>query len=324
MTAAAQTAALSLPGIHHVTAFAGDPQWNYDFYAETLGLRLLKVTVNFDDPGTYHTYYGDYAGSPGTAITFFPSPRALPGRLGTGQVAVTQFAVPKGSLNYWYDRLCLIEGGVSEPFERMGDLVMAFSDPDGMKLEIVEPSRPETRPDWTGGPVEPQHALRGFYGVTLASASPEETGRQLTEVMGFRLMGETEEVRRYQAAGGEGSVADVLLAPPGIGRFGAGTVHHVAWRTATDEDQLGWRDRLMAAGRQVTGVRDRNYFHSIYHAEPGGVIFEIATDGPGFDADEPLEALGRDLKLPDWLETRRDSVRARLPHFRTLEGVEFP
>lgn len=314
-----------LPGIHHITAFAGEAQQHVDFYADLLGLRLVKVTINFDDPSVYHTYFGDFSGTPGTLITFFPITGALPGKRGGGEVQVTQFATGKGTIGQWQDRLLYAGVNVQDPTERFGDLVLPFTDSDGMGLEIVEPSTPDPREAWTGGPLSPEMTLRGFHAVSLASMRPEETLKLLTEGMGFAELARNDERVRLKAQGGnEASLVDLLLDTQALRRQSAGSVHHVAWRTPDDEEQILWREKLATRGLDATTVQERNYFRSIYFREPGGILFEIATDAPGFTVDEPLETLGQELKLPEWLESRRNAVRSKLPSFTTPAGVHFP
>ena len=304
----------ALLGIHHVTAIAGDPRTNVAFYAGVLGLRLVKKTVNFDDPETYHLYFGDELGHPGTIMTFFPWPGARRGRPGVGQLTVTSFAVPPQALGYWSERLR--SNGI--PAER-GDLLeeelLAFADPDGLKLEIVGVPSAVNRTGWAGGPVPAEHAIRGFAHVTLAEEGYEATARLLTDVMGFRLAAETGNRFRYAIGdGAAGMVVDVLCmpdAPPG--RIAVGTVHHIAYRVASDIAQGQWRERLVGQGINVTPVLDRQYFRSIYYREPGGVLFEIATDPPGFTIDESPADLGTGLQLPPWLERSRPRIEAALP-----------
>ena len=304
-----------IPGIHHVTAIAGNPQGNVDFYTEVLGLRLVKLTVNFDDPGTYHLYYGDESGQPGTILTFFPWPGATRGRRGTGQVAVTSFLVTEGALDYWQDRLAR-HGATTGPRERRFDEeAFATFDPDGMQIELV--ARPDVgEPSaWEGSSVPRDYAIRGFHGVTLWERDLEPTAALLGQTMGFKPVDETGPRFRFLgAAQGPGTVVDVVHLPQGErGRGGAGTVHHVAWRTPDDAQQLAWREEFAGTGLYVTPVMDRQYFRSIYFREPGGVLFEIATDPPGFLRDESLEELGTHLMLPPWLEGRRSEIKAILP-----------
>lgn len=302
-----------VPGIHHVTAVASDPQRNVGFYTDVLGLRLVKQTVNFDDTSTYHLYYGDEAGSPGTVLTFFPFGTGYRGEPGKGQPVATSFAIPDGAVDYWLDRLD--DRGVErgDPTERFGQRVVPFEDHDGQPLELVTT---ETDVDpWTAGPVDPERAVRGFHGVTLHSADPEATATVL-EVLGFERTDRAGDRIRFEADGGRGRTVDLLDRPDAApGRPGAGTVHHLAFRTADEETQSAWRERLSATDLplRVTPVKDRQYFQSIYFREPGGILFEIATEGPGFDVDEPVAELGSELKLPPWLEDDRDRLAARLP-----------
>ncbi len=303
-----------LLGIHHVTAIAGDPQRNVDFYTGVLGLRLVKLTVNFDDPRSYHLYYGDELGHPGTIITFFAWPGVPQGRQGTGQVTVTSFSVPQASLDYWRERLS--QRGVSStgPTSRFDETILSLQDPDGLALELVAHPQAQ-RPAWKEGPVPAEHAIRGMHTVTLSEDGYERTAKLLTETLGFRLLSQETNVFRYEVAGGEpGTYVDVRCAP-GLrrGHVAAGTVHHVAWRTPTDERQQAWREVLAGLDLNVTPVLDRKYFHSIYFREPGGILFEIATDPPGFTVDEPVEQLGTRLELPTWLEPSREELEQVLP-----------
>jgi len=303
-------------GIHHVTAISGEPQRNVDFYAGTLGLRLVKKTVNFDDPETYHLYYGDGGGSPGTIMTFFPWAHAPGGRIGTGQLVVTSFSIPAASLGYWTERL--VERGVrfERPRDRFGDTVLTFEDPDRLRIELVATVDP--RPGRAGGPVREEHSVRGFHHVALAVESTESTVRLMTETLGFAQVNETEgRVRLSAGEGGPGNTVDVIGAT-GFprGSLGVGTVHHVAFRVPDEEIQLAMREEVAALGYNVTPVVDRNYFRSIYFREPGGVLFEIATDPPGFAVDEDPEHLGENLKLPPWLEPRRERLEEILPPLR--------
>ncbi len=307
-------------GIHHVTAISGEPQRNVDFYAGVLGLRLVKKTVNFDDPETYHLYYGDGGGNPGTIMTFFPWAHAPGGRIGAGQLVVTSFSIPAASLGYWAERL--IEGGVryEKPHDRFGDRVLAFEDPDRLRIELV--TSEDGRPGWHEGTVEAEHSVRGFHHVALAVETPESTVSLMTETLGFGQVDQAEgRVRLSAGEGGPGNVVDVISAS-GFPRAstGVGTVHHVAFRVPDDETQLALREEVSALGYNVTPVLDRNYFRSIYFREPGGVLFEIATDPPGFAVDEEEAELGTHLKLPPWLETRRDRLEEVLPPLRVPVG----
>lgn len=303
-----------VPGIHHVTAIAGDPQRNVDFYAGLLGLRLVKRTVNFDDPGSYHLYFGDEVGTPGTILTFFSWPGAPRGRAGTGQPTAVAFSVPRESLDFWLGRLAEHAVDFEGPEERFGEQVVSLHDPDGLRLELISPSKADPRRVRESGPVPPEHAIRGLHGVTLSEEGYELTGSLLTETLGFRLAGEAGSRFRYEATPGDpGGLVDVLCLPDALsGRTAAGTVHHVAWRAPDDEAQRSWREKIAALGFNVTPVIDRLYFRSIYFREPGGVLFEIATDLPGFEVDEPREELGKRLALPPWLEPARERLERRL------------
>lgn len=313
-------------GIHHVTAIASNPQRNLDFYAGTLGLRLVKRTVNFDDPTSYHLYYGNESGQPGTIVTFFPWPDARRGRQGAGQVAVISLAIVPGSLGFWIERL--VKQGIpfEQPASRFDERVIAFKDPDGMLLELVAHASAESRAGWTGGSVPGEHAIRGVHGVTLWEDGHELTARLLTDHLGFRLVREQGSIYRYAAGdGGPGSIVDLRVVP-GLWRgvMGAGIVHHVAFRAASTSEQLATHDELAASGVNVTPPLDRDYFRSIYFREPGGVLLEVATDPPGFTVDEPLPQLGGSLKLPEWLEPRRFEIEALLPNIHLPLGLFGP
>jgi glyoxalase family protein len=303
-----------IPGIHHVTAIAGAPQANLDFYGGVLGLRLVKRTVNFDDPGTYHLYYGDERGSPGTLLTFFPWPGAPRGRRGASQLTAITLAVPPAALDFWVARLAASGVDVGGPEERFDEQVLSFADPDGLLLELAVPPTPDPREPWAEGPVPPEHAIRGVHAVTLSEQGFESTTALLTRGLAFEAVAQDGHRYRYRAAGGgPGSVVDVLCLPDAApGRIAVGTVHHVAWRTPDDVRQLAWRRQIVELGLDVTPVLDRRYFQSIYFREPGGVLFEIATDSPGFATDESLDALGMGLMLPPWLESRRDWIEQHL------------
>ena len=296
-----------LAGLHHVSAIAGPPQANVDFYAGVLGLRLVKQTVNFDDPGTYHLYYGDAIGSPGTAMTFFPWANAVPGRAGAGMTSATAFSVPPNALDFWMGRFADRALDFDAPTARFGEAVLPFADPDGLPLELVAH---DAAP---GESASDAHAIRGFHSVTLALADPTRTARVLTDVFGWEERSEEDGRLRFRSPGdGPASVVD-LVRTDERGRPGAGTVHHIAFRARDDDEQRAWRDALRTAGLHPTEVKDRQYFRSIYFREPCGVLFEIATDGPGFTTDESPADLGTALKLPPWLEARRDAIAQRLP-----------
>lgn len=310
----------AIAGIHHVTAIASDPQRNLDFYTKTLGLRLIKLTVNFDDPGTYHFYFADDEGTPGSVLTFFPWPHAKRGRHGSGETAATAFRVPPGSIDFWSARLGL---DASARSTRFGEKVLAFQDPDAMPLEIIEtPTASAAGPNriWNPG-VPAEHAIGGFHSVTLALEGHERTSDLLTATLGFEKIAQESNRFRYRAPGGApASIIDVLCAPDlPHAKLGAGSVHHVALRARDDAEQGHWQRLVAARGLNVTPVLDRNYFHSIYFREPGGVLFEIATDQPGFAIDEPRERLGSSLKLPPQYEAARARIADALPKI-TLPG----
>ena len=302
-------------GLHHVTAIASDPQRNLDFYTEALGLRFVKRTINFDDPGTYHFYFGDDAGSPGTILTFFPWPHARRGHAGAGEVTQTAFSVPQGSLDFWEQRLR--DKGIL--VERTGarfngaEEVLTLADPDGMKIELVAHAEAPAITPSRYADVPAQYALRGFFGVTLLKRDLDRTAATL-KMLGFEPVATDGSRTRFVSPAGTslGNHIDVVVDPKaGYGHPGAGSVHHIAYRAKDDTAQLAWLDEI-GKHLQVTPVQDRTYFHSIYFREPGGVLFELATDPPGFGLDEPAETLGEALRIPSWFEPHRASIEARL------------
>ena len=313
-------------GIHHVTAIASNPQRNVDFYAGVLGLRLVKRTVNYDDPTTYHLYYGDEAGLPGTLITFFAWPDARRGRQGAGQVAVTSFGILPSSVGFWIERLLRYGVEFEQPSTRFdNERVIPFRDSDGFLGELVAHPSVESRESWDG-PVPREHAIRGLYSATLWLESCDLTGKVLTEDMGFHAVREQASIFRFAAeSGGPGAILD-LRCVPGLwqGVPGAGINHHIAFRATDNEEQVLARTALVKRGLNVTPPIDRNYFHSIYFREPGGVLFEIATDPPGFTVDEPLSGLGSSLLLPESLEPRRFEIEALLPNIRVPFEMQGP
>jgi len=293
-------------GIHHITAIVGDPQENVDFYAGILGLRMVKQTVNFDDPGTYHLYFGNEGGKPGTIITFFPWARAHKGRIGDGQVGVTSYVVPKGAMEFWKKRL----EKFNVPFtimNRFGEQYLQFDDPHGLHLEIVEREKGDIN-TWTFGEVTPEVAIKGFGGATLFSTQPKKTAELLEKVMGLEIVGIEGDFARYRSTADIGNIIDVKLNPSGLGQMGVGTVHHIAWRASDDKDQLDWQKYVSANGYGVTPVQDRNYFNAIYFKEHGEILFEIATDPPGFAHDESQETMGEKLMLPSQYEPHRAKI----------------
>jgi glyoxalase family protein len=302
-------------GIHHITAVAASASENVSFYRDVLGLRLVKRTVNFDDPYTHHLYFGDGAGSPGTLITFFPWEDLPAGRPGAGMIVATAFAVHRGAVDYWTARLGAM-GLATTVGKRFGEPLIEFKDPHGLQLELVGVAGCPAGVSWEKSTVAPENAIQGFHSATamLNSFGPTET--LLADAMGMRRIGTEGMRRRFEIAGPPalGRFLDVVVDPDAEkGRPGAGTVHHIAFRAPGDAEQHFWRRRLMQAGFPVTPVRDRNYFKSIYFHEPGGVLFEIATDPPGFTVDEPIDRLGRELKLPPQYEPMRRQIEKRLP-----------
>jgi glyoxalase family protein len=313
----------SLKGIHHVTAMAGDPQSNVDFYCGILGLRLIKLTVNFDDPDTYHLYYGDAVGSPGTVLTFFPLGQNLRGTVGTGEVTTVSFAVPTGSLAFWQEQLEKHSVAVSPVVERWSFTRMELHDPDRIKIEIVEDPTPRPFVFWPEGGIPESFAIRGFFGVTMSVVSATDSVRFLTDRMGAIPRGTlgTSELLVIGESEKTGFIEILALGHRQRGQMGPGSVHHVAWRVANDEEQLAWQSKLRDNGIGVTPVRDRKYFHSIYFREPGEVLFEIATDPPGFTVDEPRESLGAKLQLPEWLECERRFLQKILPPLKVPASI---
>ena len=302
-------------GLHHITAVASNPQKNVEFYHNVLGQRLIKKTVNFDDPGTYHFYFGDKIGTPGTIMTFFPWQHMRRGVKGNGETSAVGYSIPITAVSYWKERLAAQNVAVGEPETRFGQTVLSFTDPDGMVLELIATDEPSTIEHWSAGPVPAECALRGFHSVTLCLSEVEMTGKLLTDYMDYTFVAQEGNRYRYKGASDDvGLYVDLLHRPGGQrGSFGAGSIHHIAFRTVDDEEQLEYLQRFRQAGLQVTPVQDRQYFHSIYFRSPGGVLFEIATDAPGFLYDEPVEELGRNLKLPTWYEAQREQITAVLP-----------
>ncbi|MDQ3549295.1 MAG: ring-cleaving dioxygenase [Chloroflexota bacterium] len=308
-----------LSGIHHVTMIASDPQRNLDFYTGLLGLRLVKLTVDFDAPNVYHFYYGDGLGSPGTILTFFPFPGARGGRQGAGQAAVTALAIAPASLGYWIDRLLAAGIAYDGPIVRGETRVLSFKDPDGLLLELVTDESAVLQAPWERGSVPVEHQIRGVAGVTLWEDPAESTARFLSDVLGFKAGSEQDDIQRFTNDHQYADIRSVRGFWSGV--VSAGTVHHVAWRTTDNEQQLAWRERLLPVAPDVTVIQDRQYFNSIYFREPGGVLFEIATDTPGFTIDESPDELGTSLKLPPRYEEQRRLIEDTLPKIVLPEGV---
>ena len=301
-------------GLHHVTAIATDPQSNVDFYTRALGLRLVKQTVNFDAPDTYHLYYGDEHGSPASLLTFFPWPGISGGRQGAGMSTATAFSVPGASLGWWHQRLQALHVDTDRPGTRDEEEVLSFRDPDGMVIELVA-SDGDHRSGWDGvAEIPAEHAVRGLHAITLSERQLDPSATMLTELLGMSVVAEEGDRSRFAMAGGpSGALVDVLPGVRDRGLQAGGTVHHVAFRAPDLATMTTWQRELSGRGVSVTQILDRQYFKSIYFREPGGVLFEIATDAPGFAIDEPLLELGRHLKLPPWLEPSREQIAAALP-----------
>jgi glyoxalase family protein len=304
----------NVPGIHHITAITTDVQKCVDFYVGVLGLRFIKQTVNFDVPDTYHIYFGDRLGSPGTAMTFFGWPHLPWRQAGNGQVTVVAFAVPQRALDFWSSRLRSL-GVEASRGERFGLGVISLRDPDQIQLELVGAASDERWQVWPDSPVDADNQIRGFHSVNLDIAEEEPTSRFLTETMRFREVArDADRIRFETGPGGPNAILDLRVEPAKEkGEEATGTVHHVAWRALDDAHEVAWREALVAAGRPVTPVIERKYFRSIYSREPGGVLFEIATDQPGFTVDEPAESLGSALQLPPQHEERRETLKVNLP-----------
>lgn len=302
---------------------ASDPQVNYDFYSQTLGMRFIKKTVNFDAPDVYHLYYGDEIGSPGTILTFFPFPDARRGKRGTGEINTISFSVPSGSLNYWINRFAEFAIPFDRPKSKFGFEYIGLLDPDGMKIEIVADPNVDSILGWYNGDVSPEHSIRKFFGSTFYLSDSKATEELLSGVMGAKLISSEGKIKRYSLGENESlafiDIIEDAKAPRAIG--GAGTVHHIAWRTANDEEQLNWRTEIAKHGLYPTEVVERNYFRSIYFREPGGILFEIATDPPGFMIDESFENLGTELKLPAWHEPKRKIIEQILIPLKTKSFV---
>ena len=304
----------NLAGIHHVTSITGDVQKCVDFYVGVLGLRFVKKSINQDMPDTYHIYFGDQVGSPGTAMTFFGWPSWPKRKAGSGQVTTVSFSVPPVSLDFWKDRLRKL--GVQSAGKKIFDAdIVALTDPDGIELELVAAASRQPWVEWPASPVAADNAIRGFHSVTTTVGETTGTVELLLKAMDFRKAGQEGRRARFETGqGGPHSIIDVVEAPEGPeGEESIGTVHHVAWRVADAARQSEIRELLVKAGRNVTPVIDRYYFKSIYFREPGGVLFEIATDGPGFAVDETVESLGSSLSLPPWFQVRRDRLDETLP-----------
>ena len=311
----------TITGLHHITVIAGEPQENLDFYAGVLGMRLVKKTVNQDVPGTYHLFYADGVGHAGTDLTFFPWPDMPPGQIGVGLTVEVALAVPADSLGYWTDRLQHSGIEVSQPTVRFGERLLTLADPHGLQLALVETADDRAFTAWADGPVPEAMQVRGLHSVRLLERSAAPTVDLLTRTLGFDEIGQEDGWRRFALAGtGSGRVLDIKETPlERQGTWGTGSVHHIAWRVPDDATELKVQDRLQHAGRRPTPVIDRFWFKSVYFREPGGALFEVATDGPGFGVDETMEQLGTRLVLPPWLEPKRAAIEAGLQPLRNPE-----
>ena len=307
-------------GIHHVTAIARDPQKNVDFYTKVLGLRLVKQTVNFDAPHVWHLYYGDEKGSPASILTFFPWEGVPQGKEGAGLTTATAFSVPGESIGWWHKRLKSMDLQVDAPVLRGDSEVLTVFDYDGMRIELTA-TESDTRSGWDGlSSIPAEHAVKGLHAVTLSQNEVDPTAGMLTNLLGMEHSSDLESGSTFSMGeGGTGALVDVVGGIRDRGLQAGGTVHHVAFRAPNLETMTLWQQELLSRGVQVTEILDRQYFKSIYFREPGGVLFEIATDEPGFDIDEPLLELGKKLKLPPWLEPSRDQIQASLTPF-TVEN----
>jgi glyoxalase family protein len=302
-------------GLHHITAIAGDAQYNYNFYTKVLGLRLVKKTVNFDDPRTYHFYYGDENGTPGTILTFFPWPKVKKGMPGCGLATEILYAVPEGSLEWWKYWLNENKTTSSEPLEIFGEKLLSLQDPDGLKLSLVEPSTKDDRLPWQTDAVKSSVATKGFHGVTLTLKKLDPTAEILTDIFGYHFV--KQEGNRYRfitMAATSASIVDIIETPEGRpGIVAGGSSHHIAFRVKDEKILMQAGETIKSKGLNVTPKMNRNYFYSIYFREPGGVLFELATDNPGFAVDEPVKELGTHLKLPEQFESRRCALEKILP-----------
>jgi len=303
-------------GLHHITAIAGNAKTNYDFYTRILGLRLIKKTVNFDDPQTYHLYYGDEKGSPGTILTFFPWGNIGAGRRGTRQVTEIGYSVPEGSLDFWQARLENNNVIYNKPAEKFGEKYLTLLDPDGLKFELTVAKNKDNRTPFLTAEIDANNAILGFHQVTITTNKIDKTAEVLTSIFGYKLLEQQVNRSRFITdAVEQANVVDLVEAPgEAAGHVAGGSVHHVAFRVKDEKTLMFFRDKVVAMGLNITEKIDRNYFYSLYFREPGGVLFELATDNPGFTIDEPLEELGANLKLPAQYESQRAAIESVLPN----------
>jgi len=305
----------TINGIHHITAIAGNAKKNYDFYTRVLGLRLVKKTVNFDDPQTYHLYYGDKFGTPGTILTFFPWEGITAGRRGARQATEIGYSVPEGSLDFWLKRLEANNVLYNKPAEKFGEQYLTLLDPDGLKLELIVPKTADNRLPWETAEVKAENATRGFHNITITTNKIDATAKILTDVFGYKLL--EQHVNRFRFvtdAVDNAAIVDLVeVAGEVAGHVAGGSVHHVAFRVKNEEILMQYREKIAVLGLHITDKIDRNYFYSLYFREPGGVLFELATDNPGFSVDEPVNQLGSGLKLPAQYENIREDLEKSLP-----------
>jgi glyoxalase family protein len=305
-------------GLHHITAIAGDAQRNYDFYTKVLGLRMVKKTVNFDDPKTYHFYFGDGVGTPGSILTFFPWPGVKQGENGAGMATGIGYSVPEGSLEFWKERFEKFNVPHNVISKKFGEYFLAFRDPDGLNLELIVPENKDIRLPWETADVKTKVAIKGFHNVTLTLKDHKATAEILTDVFGYELVGTENNLFRFKTNAVENAaIVDILVNPKaGRGQTAGGTNHHVAFRVKDEETLMAFREKVLQKGLQVTEKINRDYFFSLYFREPGGVLFEIATDNPGFATDETVEELGSSLQLPDRYKGARAQIEKALPEIK--------
>lgn len=302
-------------GIHHITAIAGDAQRNYDFYTKVLGLRFVKKTVNFDDPGTYHFYFGNENGSPGTILTFFPWTHVKKGTPGTGMATEIGYSVPAGSLDAWIGRFTENKVTYGQPSQRFGETLLPVQDPDGLQLNLIVPSKDDTRKPWLANGIKEDMAVKGFHSITLTLKNAKPTAAVLTDIFGYSLLKQEGKYYRFVTdAIDNAAIVDIIEAPDQPpGHVAGGTNHHVAFRVKNEDVLMAFREKVEGHGLHITPKIDRNYFFSLYFREPGGVLFEIATDNPGFAVDEDVNELGTHLKLPIQYEPQRERIEKILP-----------
>jgi len=300
-------------GIHHITILSGDAQRNAEFYVKSLGMRLVKKSVNQDDPATYHLFYGNTDGSPGSGITFFPWPMAKQGKAGLGEAVKVAFAVPADSLGFWAEHFGKEGIDFDGPYDRFGQQAVGFKDPDGLHLELVFDKQAEKLPGWEKSTLPAESGIRGFRGTTLLLSDHRPTAGVLEKIFEFKESAQSENAWHYTTSAPIGGSVIIEEGEPKPSASGRGIVHHVAFRARDDEELTNLQQKVIEMGLQPSEIIDRHWFHSVYFRSPGGVLFEIATDGPGYAVDEEPEKLGQKLILPPWLESRREMIEKRLP-----------